>query len=483
MNMDWNKLCRLPREELKVIQDKGVKYLMKTLVPMHPFYRRLYESHPIDYQKIITTDDLTKLPFSSKLDILPTKENAKRPKEFILQPNEDLIKKVYPKFDLLKMGVKKLIGIDIKKELEYEFRPVHTHFTTGRSTNQIPFLYTRFDLELLKAAGQRLFDMVGSTTEDIAINAFPYAPHLAFWQAFHATTSSGALSLQTGGGKVMGTAKIIQAVERMKATMFIVIPGYGYHLFREAAALKKDFSSLKFVMFGGERVNPGLCVKIKEFLAQVGAQDARLLATYGLTEGKTAWVQCHENSGYHLYPDLEFIELVDKEGDRVKDGEKGEIVYTNLGWRGSIVIRYRTGDICDGIEYNPCPYCGRTVPRLKTTIERCSEYKEFQLTKIKGELVNLNMFYQILPSFNEVQEWQVEIRKANDDPFDLDEIHLNLALKEGVDEKKIVAEIETKISNDIYVRPVIHTYPLSQLLEMLGIETELKEKRIVDNRP
>ena len=76
-----------------------------------------------------------------------------------------------------------------------------------------------------------------------------------------------------------------------------------------------------------------------------------------------------------------------------------------------MVIRYRTGDICDGIEYDPCQYCGRTVPRLKTNIERSSEYKEFHLTKIKGELVNLNAFYSILNDFPEIAEWQVEIGK------------------------------------------------------------------------
>ncbi|MCH7928426.1 MAG: hypothetical protein IID03_10665, partial [Candidatus Dadabacteria bacterium] len=68
--------------------------------------------------------------------------------------------------------------------------------------------------------------------------------------------------------------------------------------------------------------------KLKGLLSELGAKDVKVLSTYAFTEGKTAWVQCHEKSGYHLYPDLGFFEVVDKDGKRVKDGEPGELVYT-----------------------------------------------------------------------------------------------------------------------------------------------------------
>ncbi|HLC99682.1 MAG TPA: hypothetical protein VJC11_01845, partial [Patescibacteria group bacterium] len=279
MSYSWKKLEQLSQDEFEAIQNKVVQYLMQTLVPMHPFYRKLYEEKGIDYRSIRTVDDLQKLPFSSKLDILPTELEPRRPRDFILQPNEDLIKHVYPKSALIKMLAKKLVGVDVKAELEYEYKPVHTHFTTGRSSNQIPFLYSRYDLDLLQETGNRMFQVVGAKTADIALSAFPYAPHLAFWLAFYAITGSGVLGLQTGGGKIMGTEKIIQAIERMKATILIIIPGYGYHLLREAAAKKKDFSALKLVVFGGERVSHGLRVKVQELLGQLGAKDARIIST------------------------------------------------------------------------------------------------------------------------------------------------------------------------------------------------------------
>jgi len=44
-------------------------------------------------------------------------------------------------------------------------------------------------------------------------------------------------------------------------------------------------------------------------------------------------------------------------------GETGELVVTNLDARGSVVLRYRTGDIlAGGYTTGRCPCCGRTMP-------------------------------------------------------------------------------------------------------------------------
>ena len=281
----------------------------------------------------------------------------------------------------------------------------------------------------------------------------------------------------------MGTQKIMDAIERMKAGLVLFIPGYSYHLLREAVKQKRDFSNLKYLIFGGERVSPGLRDKAKELLAQLGAKDVQIFATYAMTEGKTAWVQCAEDSGYHTYPDLEFFEVIDKKGNRVKEGEPGELVYTALDWRGSLVMRYRTGDMVQGIEYDQCSFCGKTVPRIKPDIQRSSDVKEFQLTKIKGELVNLNSVYPLLSGMKGIEEWQVEIRKKNNDPYEIDEILVYLCPKEGVSYDEISRDVKKRIHDEMFINILTEQKELNPLLEQLGMETELKEKRIVDNRP
>jgi len=481
--LNWRKLSHASEEEIKKIQNKRLKYLIKHEIPYHPFYREWFKKNNLSFNDIETTDDLVKLPFVSKADIAPTEEDRGKPKQFMLQPDEELIKKHASKGKLLKIIGQKILKKDVKRKLEWEYKPIHLHFTTGRTALPTPFGYTARDLEYLKESANRLLDVINIDRNQVAINAFPYSPHLAFWLAYYGLTTIGMTSLATGGGKVMGTQKIMDAIERLKAGLILFIPGYCYHLLREAVKQKRDFSNVKYVIFGGERVSDGLRMKVKEFLKELGAEDVQIFATYALTESKTAWIQCTEESGYHIYPDLEFFEVIDKEGNRVKAGEPGELVYTALDWRGSIVLRYRTGDMTKGIEYGRCHFCGKTVPRIRPDIQRSSDVKEFQLTKLKGELVNLNNFYPLLSGMKEIEEWQVEIRKKNNDPYEIDEIIIHLCPKKDVPYEKLSQTVQKQIKDDMFVNVQTDQMELNTLLEKLGMETELKEKRIVDNRP
>jgi phenylacetate-coenzyme A ligase PaaK-like adenylate-forming protein len=323
--------------------------------------------------------------------------------------------------------------------------------------------------------------------EDVLLNVFPYAPHLAFWQTFWGGYQVGVTALQTGGGKILGTEKIGLAAQLMKASVMAVMPGYAYHLLRSMAEQKRDLSSLRFCVFGGERVPPGLRKKVKSLLTEMGAKDPRVLATYAFTECRTAWGECDEaGSGYHTYPDYELIEIVDpRTGEPVGEGERGEIVYSALDWRGSCVLRYRTGDIAaKGITYEPCPSCGRTVPRVDSNITRSSEVKEFHLDKVKGSLVDLNAFFPMLSGMPGVLEWQVELRKHGDDPLDLDEVVVHVATLPGSDWSGIERQVREEMVRTVEIAPnQVRRRELADLLVSLGMETELKEKRILDNRP
>ena len=486
---NWQKLSKLPRKDLENLQNQKLREFFKLNFNFHPYYKKLFADNNIDPNSIKTTENLKKIPFTTKLDLLPTKENPKKFMDFVLQPDEELIKKHFPKYRLLYWALES--RKNFKDFLEHQYKPVHMHFTTGRSAMSIPFLYTQKDVETLQEIGLRLMDFFDVKKESIAVNAFPYSPHLAFWLAYNALFAAKIPALHTGGGKIMGTEKIMNAVEKMKANLVMAIPGYFYHLLRESVEKKKDFSSLTHVIFGGEGISLGMKNKLKELLSDVNAQETKLLSTYAFTEGKAAWGECllenGESTGYHLYPDLEFIELVDpKTGERVNEGEQGEIVYTSLGWNGSVVLRYRTGDICKAMYYDACPVCGKTVPRLDAKIHRVSEFKAINLTKIKGNLVNLNEFSEILHSFKEIGEWQVELKKKNNDPFEIDEAVVYVALskksEKKTDKNELKQHLLKKIIAEMEFTPEIVFKDLKELEHMLGLHTELKEKRIVDRR-
>ena len=471
--MDWKTLSHLSPGQIKLLQEKKLRHFLQHKIPFSPHYNKLFKKNNINFSDIKTTDDLKKIPFTTKKDIAPTKTNPKKHADFILQPDKNTIKKYSSTFDLIKYALNKNSAID-------EFKPIHMHLTTGRTANAVPFLYSQYDLKKLRESGRRMLDIVGIGKDDRLVNAFPYAPHLAFWTTFFAAEACSLFAIHTGGGKILGTEKIIKAIESTKATSMAFIPGYAYHLLREAKSRKADFSNVKKIFFGGERVSKGLRLKIKSMLKSLGSKNPEMFATYAFTEGKVAWIECKENSGYHLYPDMEFIEVIDKNDEPVSGEEKGQIVYTALDLRGTIVLRYKTGDI-GSITYERCS-CGRTLPRISSEIERSSEIKEFNFTKVKGTLVNLNAFFGLL-NIKEIEEWQGEIKKKNNDPYELDELVVYIAPGKNINFLKLKSKLKNLLKEKLEITPEIVKMDLNKLLEKLGMETELKEKRIIDNRP
>ena len=191
-------------------------------------------------------------------------------------------------------------------------------------------------------------------------------------------------------------------------------------------------------------------------------------------------------TGYHLYPDLAIFEVIDPEtGEVVPDGEDGELVFTPLHARGSTVFRYRTGDrVRGGLRWEPCPHCGRTVPRISSDLSRESNVKDLQLLKVKGTLVNLEDCAVLLSDMPQVEEWQIELRKKDDDPHEVDELVVHLAVKEGCGEDETAAQVQERFKSRIEVAPNrVEFLALEPMLAKIGMETEMKEKRFLDARP
>jgi len=462
-------------------------------VPFSPYYSKIFRDSGLDPRSIRDIDDLTQIPFTSKDDVAPTTAEPQRPREIVLQPNAELIREHWPLSAKLPLLFRKwLRGSDsVREKLAQEYRPVSVFFTTGRSALPTAFVLSRLDLRNLEEVGRRIALVGGiDPSEDKVMSLFPYAPHLAFWQVFYVGVGACAFTLNTGGGKVMGTDGILQAIQKIRPAYVVGIPGYVYHLLREAHSRGADLSCIKGLALGGDRVTPGYRTRVKELLTSMGAESPRVGSVLGFTEARKCWSEClgEADSGFHLYPDMEIVEIVDPDtGKPVGDGETGELVYTNLTGRGSTVLRYKTGDlVIGGLTHEACPHCGRTVPRIGSQLERTSNMKNFQLSKLKGTLVNLNVFKEELDNDVRVEEWQLVISKRNDDPFDVDEIHLNLALSDGIgqdDHERVVGEIEGHLLRSTEVRVNhVHVLPLKQVLDLLGMETQMKEKRIVDLR-
>jgi phenylacetate-coenzyme A ligase PaaK-like adenylate-forming protein len=462
-------------------------YLRDSVLPFSAHYRRLFEKERLDPALLRLPDDLRRIPFTTKLDFLPGHEGADPVRDFVLAPDRDVLAR---RFSTLAKAL--LHGrAAVADGFEREFRPLLLTSTTGRSADPIPFLYTAYDIENLKRGGARVYAVCGAKREMRMINLFPFAPHLAFWMAHYGGAEFGTFVVGTGGGKTLGTEGNLRLIRKIKPDVLIGMPTFLYHLLTQAVAENLALPNLKKIVLGGEKAPLGMRRKLRELAVQLGAGRIDVIRTYGFTEAKLAWAECpfHEDagsSGYHIHPDLSLIEIVDpKTGEPRGEGESGEIVFTPLDARGSVVLRYRTGDCIDGgLFHEQCPYCGLRVPRLVGEISRSSEVRDLQLGKLKGTLVDFNHLEHVLDNAEHVASWQLELRKQHDDPLDLDELILHVAKSDDTEDAQLRAKLDAHFAGETEIHPNrIEFHTAGEMRRLHGFGTQLKEQRVVDNRP
>jgi phenylacetate-coenzyme A ligase PaaK-like adenylate-forming protein len=459
-------------------------YLRDRVLPFSAHYRRLFAENDIHPEDLHTYDDWARVPFTSKTQLTVPREQQR---EFVLIPNEAALKREWGViWNAVFHG-----SAFAKEQIEHEFRPVMMTSTTGRSSEPVPFVFTKHDLGNLDVTGRRLMEVGASQREWRPVNAFPYAPHLAFWQTHHAGLGFGTFMVSSGGGKVLGTEGNINLIEKIRPEVIIAMPTFLYHMLREAVDDGRHWPNLKRIVLGGEKVAEGMRARLLDLARELGAEEAQIISTYGFTEAKMAFPECptqlgSHSSGFHLSPDLGLVEIVDpRTGIPVPEGHAGEIVFTPLDARGTVVMRYRTGDIAEGgLTWSKCPHCGRHCPRLLGPISRVSEVRELHLDKIKGTLVNFNILEHLLDDMKGVAAWQVELRKQNDDPHEVDEIHLHVAPEDGIDTGELEHRLERRFAEVTEVRPnEIQFHDVPDLRERIGVGRLMKEAKVIDMRP
>lgn len=472
----WQSLSKPALQRAQFEKLRG--YLERVVLPFSTHYRELFRKNRVQLAQWRSLDDLQRLPFTCKEDLLDD------PKKIVLIPDRKILG---GRFSTIARAL--LHGrASVAERFEREFRPLMMTSTTGRASDPIPFVYTQRDLDNLSLAGARVMRICAARPEMRMVNMFPFAPHLAFWQTHYAGTEFGVFMVSTGGGKVLGTEGNLRLIKKVNPDVLIGMPTFIYHVLRAAVQEQVRCPQLSKIVLGGEKAPSGMRRKLRALAQQLGAKTVEVLPTYGFTEAKMAWAQCpagEQQSGYHLNPDLGIFEIIDPvTGITRGEHEPGELVWTPLAARGSVVLRYRTGDILDGgLTHARCPHCGRQVPRLVGNIARSSEIKEMRLDKLKGTLVDFNHLEHVLDNSDHVGTWQLEIRKLNDDVLDVDELILHVQKTNNVSEEQLRLELDLRFAAETEIHPNrILFHDEAELRRLQGVGTALKEQRVVDHR-
>ena len=104
--------------------------------------------------------------------------------------------------------------------------------------------------------------------------------------------------------------------------------------------------------------------------------------------------------------------------------------------------------------------------------------------KIKGTLVDFNVLEHLLDDQKGVAAWQLELRKKNDDPLEIDEMLLHLTPEPGIAPNDIARLVTRRFCEVTELSPnEVHFHTMPEMRERLGIGRLLKEEKLVDNRP
>ena len=327
-----------------------------------------------------------------------------------------------------------------------EWLPIHTHASSGSSGDPVPVMFTHFDLHHVL---REMASLVMETRkpdpripkfrwDDRKLSIFPGAPHVAFYAPVIAKILVGTPSFETFGGAVIPTERQITMFAAGGFQTLLAIPSYLVYWLRRAIEMQRQgkvgpLKRLRRVVLGAEPVSEPLREHIVQLAAEAGAEPPlKILQTAGMTEMKWTFMECTERGGVHLNPKYYYWELLHPETRQpVGPGEPGVLVFTHIGWRGTVLVRYWTGDLIQGgMVWDRCPHCGWTFPRIFPPICRA----EADFLKIKGSRVDLPNWPETVRNTPGVRYFQVTLAHESDQ-FSRDVMHVRVLNETGVDRK------------------------------------------------
>lgn len=158
-------------------------------------------------------------------------------------------------------------------------------------------------------------------------------------------------------------------LERMRRFDPHLVRSFGSYVESLFAALERSGQrppSLKVAVVGGDSISEPARRRIEAVFG------IPVLGSYGAIETLDIGFECEHRAGYHLYTDLCPVRVVGPNGEELPDGERGEVVISNLLNRGTVLLNYRLGDL-GAMLPAPCR-CGRNLPLLDLAHGRVSDW-------------------------------------------------------------------------------------------------------------
>jgi phenylacetate-CoA ligase len=362
---------RASRADMRRLQTRRLREQVTHAARRSPFYRRALRAARVDPATVRTLDDLRRLPFTTKDEL---KQNQ------LDHP---------PWGDVLAVPLADVVRVHL------------TSATTGRP---LAFLDTAEDWHGFYHSYARSLHAFGVRRTDMVMAAFSYGPWIGYWSGFYAAQDLGSLVYPVGG---LSTEQRLDALLTYPITVLGCTPSYALFL-AEAAARKgvdlaKD-TKLRITWHTGE---PGASIPATRARIE-SAFGVRAYDLPGLTEIAAWGFECEARSGLtHVHEDYVYPEVLDEQGEPVKPGERGELVFTSLYRKAMPLLRYRTRDVVQ-LADRRCP-CGRTLVAFEGgVLARLDDMK-----KVRGIIVYPRRIEELVRPHRDVDEFQIVFRRLD----------------------------------------------------------------------
>jgi phenylacetate-CoA ligase len=310
------------------------------------------------------------------------------------------------------------------------------HQTSGTAGKPILWLDTPESWNWWLRCWAEVFKGAGVRRGDRVYVAFSFGPFIGFWTAFEAAQQMGLMTISGGG---QSTEQRLQSILQREATVLVCTPTYALRLADVARELGLEMSrsSIRVTVHAGE---PGASIpETRKRIEQ--SFGAKTFDHVGMTEMGAYGFECEKQSGLHINEDEFIAEMIDPAtGAEVEDGQKGELVLTNLGRIGMPLIRYRTGDL-SVISRDPCE-CGRRGARLMGGVLGRAD----DMITIRGVNVFPSAVESIVRRYPEIVEFAIEIHRHRE----MHELHLKVEVAGNAN--GVAERLAQEFSNDLRIR-------------------------------
>ncbi|HHT52138.1 MAG: AMP-binding protein [Bacteroidales bacterium] len=420
-----------PLEEIIAFQEEKLQSALQYLKAHSPFYQKLFQEEQIEIEAIKTIEQLQLIPFTEKSAL------HEHNKEFLCTPKERIIDYIT---------------------------------TSGTSGDPVTFAMSDRDLERLAYNEAISFMGTGSKPGDIfQLMTTIDKRFMAGLAYFLGVRMLGAGIIRVGNG-----IPELQwdTIRRINPDTLIVVPSFILKIIQYA-----EENNIDYHQFG---VKKAICIgenlREQDFSLNLLGQkikdkwDIELYSTYASTEMSTSFTECTAQKGGHLHPELIICELIDDEGNVVKEGEYGELVVTTLGVEAMPLLRYKTGDMCR-FHYEPCS-CGRNTPRISPIIGRKN-----QMIKFKGTTLYPYAIFDVLEQISYVENYLVYV---STNEIGTDQLTVKVGTRTQSEEME--KEIKDKFRARLRVAPEVIFESIETIQKIQTPEIKRKPIKFFDER-